>query len=233
MKTVFFAIALVAAAAQASAHDLWVERTPEGLEVRYGHARSAHQGAALIPYGADFVRRVDCVDESGELREGGCSGGAPVRITSECICVFVLTSTGFWSKTTEGTKNLSRKEAPTALRSWQSFESVKHISRWSDALARPITQDLEITPLENPLLLAPGAKIHIVITYEGKPIEGSTVAYDGEPRGISGKDGRVNLKIRHGGYQMIQASLTVPLGSEDADEVIHTTNLNFETGGSK
>jgi nickel transport protein len=233
MKTVFCVIALFLGAAPAFAHELWVERTPEGLEVRYGHTHSAHQGVALIPYGEDFVRRVDCVDDAGEPRESGWSGGAPARIPGDCAGVFVLTSTGFWSKTTEGTKNVSKKEAPSALRSWQSFESVKHIARWGEALARPFTRDLEITPLENPLLLEPGAKMHLLVTYGGKPVEGATVAYDGEPRGISGKDGRVNLKIRHGGFQMIQAGLTVPLQSEDADEIIHATNLNFEIGGSE
>jgi len=233
MRTGFCAIVLVAAAAQASAHDLWVERTPQGLEVRYGHAHSEHEGAALIAYEPEMIRRVDCVDESGELRESGWSGGTPVLIRGERACVFVLTSTGFWSKTTEGARNVSKKEAPKAFKSWQSFESVKRIDRWGEALARPFTQDLEITPLEDPLALGTGDKIRLLVTLGGDPAVGATVTYDGEPRGITGKDGRVNLKIRHGGFQMIQASLAVPLASEDADEVIHTTNLNFETGGSK
>jgi nickel transport protein len=233
MKTLSCFLLFLFGASPTLAHDLWIERTPEGLEVRYGHARSAHGGEALIPYEEGFVRRVDCVDEAGEPGASGWSGGIPARIPGGCACVFALTSTGFWSKTAEGTKNVSKKEARSPLKSWQSFESVKRIERWGEALARPFTRDLEITPLENPLLLEQGAKIHLLVTLEGRPVEGATVAYDGEPRGLTGKDGRANLKIRHGGFQMIQAGLTVPLGSEDADEIIHATNLNFEIGGKE
>jgi nickel transport protein len=215
------------------AHNLSLERTPDGLELRYGHARSEHEGAALIAYGPEMIRRVDCVEADGGRRDPGWSGGTPVRIPGDCAAAFVLTSTGFWSRTSEGTRNLSKKEVPKAFKSWQSFESVKRIDRWGEALGRPFTQDLEITPLEDPLALATGDKIRLLVTLDGKPAGGATVTYDGEPRGLTGKDGRVNLKIRHQGFQSIQAGLTLPLVTDEADEVIHTTNLNFEIGGSK
>jgi nickel transport protein len=54
------------------------------------------------------------------------------------------------------------------------------------------------------------------------------VSYDGKPRGTTGRDGRINIRLRHGGFQVIQASLTRPDASGKADEVIHSANLNFE-----
>jgi nickel transport protein len=233
MKSLCLVVALLLGAAPALSHELWIERTPQGCELRYGHGRSGHEGAALIAYEPAMIRRVDCFDADGGRRDPGWSGETPLRIPGECAAAFVLASTGFWSRTTEGTRNVSKKEAPNAFKSWQSFESVKRIDRWGEALSRPLTRDLEITPLEDPLALATGDKIRLLVTLGGEPVEGATVAYDGEPRGIAGKDGRVNLKIRHGGFQAIQAALAVPLGSEDADDIVHTTNFNFEIGGSK
>jgi nickel transport protein len=232
MKRLFCLVFLLASA-PVHAHDLWVERSSEGLTVYYGHGHSHHEGAELIDYGPEMIVRADCFDGDGNKREARASTETPVRISGGCSAVFVLTSTGYWSKTPLGTKNVSKKEAQSPIRSWLSFESVKRIDGWSDALARPLTMDLEITPLDNPFTLEPGAKIHLLVTFEGKPVEGATVTYDDDPRGITGRDGRANVKLRHAGFQVIQASLTVPVNSEEADEAIHATNLNFETGASR
>ena len=54
------------------------------------------------------------------------------------------------------------------------------------------------------------------------------MSYDGKPRGTTGRDGRINVRVRHGGFQVIQASLTLPDPSGKADEIVHSANLNFE-----
>lgn len=217
----------------ARGHDLWIDRTPEGLTVCYGHGHSHHEGAERIDYRPETVVRVDCFDKEGNRGTVDISREGPVRIFGGCGAAFVLMSTGYWSKTPDGNKNVSKKEASRPIKSWRSFESVKRIDEWNDVFSRPLTSDLEITPLENPLTLEPGSKIHLLVTLQGTPVQGATVTYDGEPRGVTGEDGRVNLKIRHGGFQVLGAGLTVPLISEDADETVHTTNLNFEIGASK
>ena len=48
------------------------------------------------------------------------------------------------------------------------------------------------------------------MTLDGQPRAGVPVAYDGATRGATNDDGTVVLKIRHGGLQMIAASLDVP-----------------------
>jgi nickel transport protein len=214
----------------AFAHDMWIERDSQGFTLLYGHAHSGHGGTTLMEYKPEIVIRVDCFDVEGRKIDAEITRENPMRISAGCAAVYVLTSSGYWSKTTSGTKNLSKKEAQSPLRSWQSFESVKRIDEWSDALSRPLTGDFEITALENPLALKPGDKIHLLVTLEGAPAQGATATYDGEPRGVTGKDGLINLKIRHGGFQMIQAGITLPLESEEADEAVHTTSLNFEIG---
>jgi nickel transport protein len=224
---------LMVAWVPALGHDLWIERTADGLVLCYGHGRSHHEGAKLIDYRPEMVVRADCFDSEGNRLEAPVSGESPVRFSGGCASVCVLTSTGYWSKTPQGTKNASKKEARDAVRTWRSFESVKRIDAWGDALSRPLTSDFEITPLEDPLALSPGGKIRVLVTLEGAPVEGATVTYDGEARAVTGKDGRANLKMRHGGFQVVQAGLTVPLQSEDADETVYTANLNFEIGGPK
>jgi nickel transport protein len=151
-----------------------------------------------------------------------------VRINGGCAAIFVLTSSGYWTKTPYTTKNRPKTEVREPLASWLSYESVKRIDRWTPELADPLTTDIEIVPVNNPLELDPGDKLRLVITLEGRPVAGAVVAYDGKTRGQTGTDGRINVKIRHRGFQIVQATLRVPVESEETDEIVHTANLNFE-----
>ena len=114
------------------------------------------------------------------------------------------------------------------IKSWLSFDSVKRIDRWSAELAEPLTAWLEMTPLSDPASLREGKKLRLRVSFEGRPAQGVVVSYDGKPRGTTGHDGRINIRLRHGGFQVIQASRTLAVTSEKADEVVHSTNLNFE-----
>jgi nickel transport protein len=114
------------------------------------------------------------------------------------------------------------------IESWLSHDSVKRIDRWTDALAKPLAKGLELTPIEDPLRLRKGEKLRLRVSFDGKPTQDAIVAYDGRPRGQPGPDGEINIRLRHGGFQVIQATLTRPISSGKADEVIHSTNLNFE-----
>lgn len=226
-------LVLVLASATAQAHDLWIERAPGGLAVCYGHARSQHEGAALIDLSPESVLRIDCFQGDGSRAEPALAHDGRVLITGGCAAAFVLVSTGYWTKTPVGTKNVSKREASQPIRSWRSVESAKRIDAWGDPFSRPLTRDFEITVLEDPLTLRPGSKIRLLVTLDGSPVKGAAVTYDGETRGVTGQDGRVNLKIRRAGFQVIQAGISTPLGSDEADETVYTTNLNFEIGESQ
>ena len=122
------------------------------------------------------------------------------------------------------------------LKSWRSEDSVKRLNRWSAALAQPLTPGLEITPVGDPFGLGVDDKLTVRVTLDRKPRAGVPVAYDGATRGATGEDGTVVLKIRHGGLQMIAASLETPLDDDQrksprdgqADTLIRATTLNFE-----
>ena len=105
---------------------------------------------------------------------------------------------------------------------------VERFDGWSAALAEPLTGWLEMTPLGDPASLRQGRKLRLRVTFERQPVEGVVVTYDGKPRGLTGRDGGINIRLRHAGFQVIQASLSRPDASGKADEIVHSANLNFE-----
>jgi nickel transport protein len=224
----FFVILGLGLAVAAQAHDLWLEQEQGHLSLCYGHSRSEHKGAEFIDYPAEWVREALCVDEMGKPLAVEAGKGSPFRMKGECAATYVLTSSGYWTKTPYGTKNVPKSEAQMVIKSWLSYENVKRIDRWGAALAGPLTEDLEIIPLENPLVLEPGNKLRLLVTYQREPAESVVVTYDGKPRGQTGADGRINIRVRHWGFQLIQASVSRPDPSGKADEIIHTANLNLD-----
>ncbi len=215
---------------QAFAHDLWIEREGDRCVLYSGHRHSNHPGEERIPYPPEIVLRVRCFDADGNLLNTEPGGTYPVEFSCEGAIAYAMTSTGYWTKTPYGTKNLPKDEVTGVLKSWLSFESVKRIDRWGENAAVPLTSGLELIPLNNLVELEKGDKLRLRVTFEKKPVKGAVVSYDGHPRGESGEDGRINIRLRHDGFQVIQASYSLPLDSEKADRVVHTTNLNFEIG---
>jgi len=212
----------------AAGHDLWIEAGEAGYALYYGHRHSAHEGLEVVEYSPDIVVRADCFDSLGAESDCSVSESYPVQTADSPAALYILTSSGYWTKTPYGTKNLPKNQVEMPVKSWLSFESAKRLGQWSEAFAAPLTDDLEIVPLNDPFCVSPGEKLTLVIMLNGSALESAIVSYDGKPRGTSGRDGKINIRIRHAGFQVIQAAYTVPMDSDEADEVVHTTNLNFE-----
>jgi hypothetical protein len=47
------------------------------------------------------------------------------------------------------------------------------------------------------------------------------------PRGVTDAAGAINIRLRHGGRQLISAGFDEPLESEQADRAVHATVLQF------
>jgi len=229
ISTAFLATLLTAATAQA--HDLWLDHKANGYELLYGHRHSGHSGQDTIEYKPDAVKQVVCFDTNGKAIGQGATESYPARLAGDCATAYALLSSGYWTKTPYGTKNVPKDQVEVAVSSWLSFEGVKRIDHWGQALARPLTQDLELVPLEDPLALGEGDKLRLLVTFRGQPAAKAVVAYDGKPRGETGPDGLVNVKVRHGGPQAIEATLRRALDGTKADEEVHTSTLSFDLGG--
>lgn len=227
MKRFLFCIALLASV-PAGAHDLWMERDGGGVTLYYGHRHAAHAGENLMEYDPGIVMSADCYSADGDTVTAAVSDRYPVHMATACAVSCILVTTGYWTKTPYGTKNIPKNQATYPLESWLSYESVKRIDGWNDAFARPLLRELDIVPLENPLKLKTGKKLRLLVTFGGEPVAGAVVSYRGSPRGTTGEDGTINVRIKESGFQIIQAGYSVPLGSDEADTIIYTANLNFE-----
>ncbi len=215
-------------AGPALAHDLWLEKEEAGFGLYYGHKHSSHQGPTFVEYQSEWVGEALCFDPVGGSAPFESEGGYPYRMRGECAAVHVAISSGYWTKTPYGTQNLPKDQARMPVESWLSHESVKRFEGWTEALARPLAAGLELTPLEDPLRLRKGEKLRLRVTFDGEPVRDAVVSYDGKPRGQPGADGEINIRVRHGGFQVIQATSSRRIDSEKADKVIHSANLNFE-----
>jgi len=230
MKFTRYTLMMLLPAWPAAAHDLWLEKEGGGHVLQQGHRSGAHAGAERVPYAPDFVKQAQCFDERGKTRPLAVAA-YPTKFAGDCAALFVAASSGYWTKTAWETKNAPKTGISGAMKSWRSEDSVKRLNRWSAALAQPLTPGLEITPMEDPFSLGVDDKLRVRVTLAGRLRAGVPVAYDGATRGATGEDGTLVLKIRHGGLQMIAASLETPLDDGKADTLVRATALNFELPG--
>jgi nickel transport protein len=226
-------IALIVSAAllatASHAHDYWFERSGEDYLLHRGHRFSQHQGEKEVPFDPQIVTRADCLRAGdAEPSPAAVSGSYPLRVEGPCVAVMVAADSGYWSQTLAGTKNQGKDELFGVLRSWQALESVKRVEAWAERLREPLSTNLELVFTEDPFALGVGEKLRLTALLQGRPAEGVTVAYHGDPRGVTGADGRVNIRIRHKGLQLITASLEEPLDGAKADKRVRSTILMFD-----
>jgi nickel transport protein len=225
LATVFALIA----ATPALAHDYWFERDDGHFLLHRGHKFSRHGGEEIVPYDPRIVTASRCLQADGQTVEPPVDAESyPLRFAGPCVALLVTADSGFWSQTLTGTKNQPQNELFGVLRSWQANESVKQVEQWHERLLQPLAAELELVFTEDPFSRSPGEKLRLVATLDGKAVGGVTVAYDGDPRGITGNDGRINLRIRHTGLQVISASLEQPFDGEQADQRVRSTILMFD-----
>lgn len=225
----FLPVLLALAALPALAHDLWLEREAGAITLVQGHKYSSHGGAETIPYDANFVKEAACLEASGRSKSLPPMKTSPWRTSmTDCAALRVAASSGYWTKTPWETKNVPKTGVAGAIKSWLSEESVKRIDRWTPGADRPLSDGLEITPTVDPLAFKAGDKLVVLVTESGKPKADVPVAYGGETRGATGADGRIAIRLRQGGVQLIAASVETPLTDGKADVAIRSAILQFE-----
>jgi nickel transport protein len=210
----------------AFAHEYWIDREGRQFVLNQGHKTAAHGGAAAVSYDTTTITSVQCSEESGKNRPLPVKGN-PARVEGDCAAVSFQLNSGYWTKTPYDTFNKPRNEVKGALQSWLSEETVTRIERWSPVLAKPNANGLQLSLASDPDRLKSGDKFTLVATLNGAPQANVAVAYDGETRGTTDNEGRINLRVRHNGLQLIAASLETPLADGKADTLIRGATLNF------
>ncbi len=212
------------------AHEYWFEREGQKYVLYRGHHFGDHEGESRVPYDPAIIRHVSCVSFGGVTQSVSPPYRYPVRIPGSCARLTVVVDSGYWSANGIETLNQSKEEVPDALNSWRTIESTTLLNAWNKFEHRPsLPQGLEIFLEKTPFKAEEGEKLRLVVVQAGKPRQGVTVAYDGNPRGETGPDGRINIRVRHGGLQVITGSLKeLAPDPQKADTLFHSTTLLFE-----
>ncbi len=213
-----------------NAHDYWYEVNGQGYVLYRGHHYIQHEGEEVVPYDPSIVKKIYCESTDGVIQEIDPPSQYPAQIPGPCASLVVEVNSGYWSQTWTETLNQARDEVPDVVYSWQALEGAKLVNSWSNVNnLRPLSKGLEIVLEKNPFLLEVGQKLRLLVTQDGKPRSGVTVAYDGDPRGVTGKDGRINIRVRHPGPQVITGSVDEPpLDKKKSEKLVRATALFFE-----
>jgi len=228
MVRIAFFVALMAVTAPALAHDFWLEREGDAFVALQGHRHSSHGGTETIAYDPAKVGPAWCAGDDGAWKALSYARSQPVKLSGACLALALSYTSGYWSKTPWGTRNEPKTGLSGVLKSWHSEETVTRILRWSPALAKPRGKGLEMVPSRDPLTLKSGDKLIVQVFDDGKPVAGVPVAYGDDTRGTTAEDGRIAIRLRHGGMQLLAASRETPLTDGKADVAVRTAALQFE-----
>lgn len=212
------------------AHDYWFQLEGQEYVLYRGHHFGEHEGETIVPDGPAIIEHITCVSPDGILQLVPPPTQYPLRISGPCARLTVEMKSGYWSETGIETINQSKEQVPEALYIWRAIESTTLLNSWNQ-LEPPssLPQGLEIFFEKNPFLVEEGEKLRLVVLQAGKPRQGVTVAYDGNPRGVTGQDGRINIRVRHGGLQVITGSIKEPADDPGkAETLLRSTTLLFE-----
>ncbi len=209
-------------------HDLWISKEDSYYVLYYGHIHPSEGESGFINYNPQNVQSFKCFNYQGNIEAANFEKTYPAKLKGEdCAVVYALLNTGYWSKTVSGIKHLPKSKLSGAIESWQSYESVKNIYRWSSKFKEPLTDDLEIAPAENPFKAKVGDKITLIVYYRGRPVKDAVVAYKDTVIGRTDENGRINVRLRHKGTQVIRASVRWKADDAGADFIVRATTLVF------
>ncbi|ACN98533.1 DUF4198 domain-containing protein [Sulfurihydrogenibium azorense] len=209
----------------AFSHDLWLEKKDNFYTLFYGHLNPSDNDQKSIEYNPNSVFEIKCFSQDGKEKSIKVERSYPLKIFGKCDSVFIGFSSGYWTKTPYGLKNLPKNQVHMPLESWKSVEYVK---RLDTDINKPLTANLEITPLDSIKNVKIGDKITFLVTLNAKPVKDTVVAYDEKPIGTTDDEGKINIRIKRSGIQNISTSLKLKEVSEKADFTIYTSTLNFE-----
>ena len=130
---------------------------------------------------------------------------------------------GYWVKTESGYRNTGKREFPEADESLYSTKFAKALVSLEQlaptAYARVLGHRLELVPQDDPFRVPVGGTLHVLVLFEGKPLEGVGVELgDGVtpqkeadiPRYRTNGEGIAEVPIRKPGLQVIVVDHTAP-----------------------
>ncbi len=191
-----------------SSHDLWIEKKENQWILNYGHIlpHKTVQSPSQIKYNKDNIIQAYCfTNQMQEILIEKTPFFLP-----ECKFYFIKFSSGYWTQTIEGLKNIHPSKTNSHLiDSWESYEILKQIHIWDDQIMVPLSNELEIIPLENVFQKEVGDKLKIQILLNKEPVAGIHVSYFDDIRGTTNSQGMFKIKIQKKGMQIIKTSIKI------------------------
>jgi nickel transport protein len=227
MRRCAIVLTLILLPAAAFAHELRLERMGGDLVLLYGHD-AADPGYALAD--VDTLLRWDL---AGRSLPAAAGDSLPLRLAGGGAASYARICTGYWTRTLYGMRNQPKDAVEHPLGSRLVYQAVKRLDAWSEALAGPLTANLELVPLDDPFALSTGDTLRLAVMRGGRPVADALLSYRGKRRGISGLDGRLAVRLEAAGPVLLQVRLLTPLDSVKADEQEDVSGLMFDLPATK
>lgn len=214
------------------AHDIWVEKKDGKFLVLYGHA-DKNKFESIEPAKIKEVKGFDKNGKDVTVKIEQDKDSLSISPAKEVAAIELFFDGGYWVKTTEGYKNISKREAKEYIESMQSIKYSKTLFTWNRTFSEPFGMRFEIVPLKNPFDVKKGKLLPIKVLFEGKPLEGAAikvVVYGKETATelTTNKEGTANITIEKG-IQIVSARHKIPMkDNPDADNLSLGTALTFE-----
>lgn len=217
---------LLLAAVPVRAHDLLLDWSDAGLTVQVGHLAGAEHGSPSHALPDSLLRDAWALTASGAVPLA--TDVRPPACPPDALGAVVRVDWGPRAATPDGKVPLAAARPGDIL---ATSHARANVAALRGALpGPPACPDLFLLPLVDPADLRPGDKVRVRLLRDGLPCAGATVLVDGSPRGATGDDGELNVKIRRPGRQLLQA---VWRGADPAgavDELILEASLTFTCG---
>lgn len=210
------------------AHDFWIEKKDGKFLILSGHD-DVTEG-----YEPDRVKKWIVLDSNGnkiKLNISKTSDSAYfLEKNKEIGLINVSFDNKYWVKTTEGWKNIDKREAQNKgfqiLESGRSYKFAKFINKWNKKATLPIGTKIEILPLNNPFI-SDTLKIRVLL--DGKPLKESSVFLQGSHNESfkTDKDGIATISLKKG-RNIISATTKIPSQNDpDGDLIYLRASLAF------
>ncbi len=233
LKELFLALTILPIIVQpAFAHSLYFGNKGEDIPLLFGHPEEGENN--VLPYSPASIKELTAYDLPGgvvPVETNNFPDSISVIPNSEVAALTAFVDRGFYVVTPDNEYlNISKQEATEEYtQAFRSLNYPKSLYNWSDAIAQPLGQTLEIVPLENPFAVSVGENLDVQVLFEGVPLKDVLVEYSGKPIDDANGDGVFSIPWTQEGLKTIEASYSVPLVNDpDTDEISYSASLGVQ-----
>lgn len=218
----------------ASAHEIWFAQRAGELALVYGHG--AEDLSVIKRLG--LITSLDGVDARGQpvlVHLQPSDHLAFIDVANAPAIVTATLDNGLWSQGPDGKwVNKGKDEVSGARRSGRYLKYGTHLRELPKGEIKSVPGlAFQIVPVSTTFPQRMGESLIVRVLLDGKPAVGAQVwpdcvnDPDAKPLKV-GKDGRVTLKVRNQGLNVIKAEVgSPPADASKSDKTEHTATLSF------